>query len=107
GVVRHVNRREGSAPIDARKPSRVAMSEYVHRPAAPTRERADDLQAVSADGPALLHIRVADRGGLLESDPRALPRCDVRDGVAHSRECPREIHRSRASLAQSMDGFIQ
>ena len=65
-VVRPVNRRKRRTPVDAAEPARVAMGENVDLAPHFGRTPPDEIEAVRADRPALLHVRFAKARGFAE-----------------------------------------
>src|SRR5882757_9347963 len=91
GVMRHIDRRKGSPPIDAGKPTRVAVSENIEASVGGSGKSADDFQAMNTNQTALLNIGVTDRGSLPKRHVNALLRPNLRQRVAHSRQRPSQV----------------
>ena len=102
GVMRHVDRRQRRAPIDAGEPAGIAMGEDVERlrPFFFAAASLQNLEAVLADGAAHLDILVRDLRGLRPGDRGALLARMVAQHVAHALQRPAQIDRGRPRLGE-------
>ena len=99
-VVRHVERRKRSPPINAGKPTGVTVREDIERSAGVFGKSADDFQAVHANQAALLDVGIADCGSFPKRCSSSLLRLNFRQHIAHSRQRPGEIDRRRTRRLQ-------
>ncbi len=94
GVVRDIDRGQRRTPVDGGKPARIAVGQDVDRMTGrfSRRDRADQRQAVLADGAAERHVLVADQRRLGIGGLRARPGLQPRQPAAHARQRPVQVH---------------
>ena len=106
GVSRRVNRGQRRAVVDGRQPAGVAVGHQIQAGSL-FRQRAQVVQPVFTNAPALFGVFFRDAGGFLPGRRSAL-----RDGQGmqqglHACQCPVQIDCRRAGRAQLRDHLVQ
>ena len=107
-IVGHIDRRQGSPPINGGQPTRVAMGQHVERAtSSAVRQSLEERETVLADLPADFDIIVTDSRRHGPGGIRPLGRRQLADRRLHHAERPHKVGRRRPGRDQHLHRLAQ